>query len=847
MGGNENVASSSFAGGWCRWLLPETIRDDPARLRGARVSLLVPPIFSLFGLVMAVLHWWAGNDAQVLLIGVAVALGVFSMTWVRLTGSVAIAINAQLALLQGALVFLAWRAGGVTAPTLTLLFVVPMIAGLVLGRRWAFLWTGLAVLSISGFFVMHRLGAFPPSMWRIEQMPRVNTFAGGIALLVALIVTVVYESDRSHALREAERAREQARAASQAKGMFLANMSHEIRTPLFGLTGALQLLSKTSLDAEQQRLIEMMMTSGQSLRGVVDDVLDLSKLDAGHVTLSPVDIDLAELIDQVVSSVTVTAAAKRLEVHVVMDPDLPLRVTADPQRLRQVLQNLLGNAVKFTERGSVCLRARRGDERLLLSVEDTGPGIPDDVVPRLFDPFVQGDASPAKAAGGTGLGLAISRQLVEMMGGRLEVETEVGVGSSFSFAISLVAPREGPVLPPSSDLADFDVVVVTEQAAVREVGAAVAARLGARSQASLTEPRAGRTRVALVDVRSDADEPAVVARWAEKVDAVVALSALGVDTVALGANGAKCCVAKPLRLRPLANALRSLVHEESTVVDRWDGDRRSVVDSVGNHILLAEDNQINQRIAKGYLESLGHSVVIVGDGAQAVARLFDGSSPAFDLVLMDAHMPGLPGADATRRIRARELREGRPRTPIVALTADAMPGARQRLLEAGMDDYLAKPFDIHELRRVIARWGRDAGPRPLSTERGRGDPTESECPASAPAFAPDAVQRLQAMGDGTLEELMAMFIDTTEQRLASIREAGRRGDAETLRAEAHALKSGARQLGAMRLGDRLEEIELRPEQYVTLAPKLDAESAHSLREAGAFAHSVAPPERACHE
>ena len=394
-----------------------------------------------------------------------------------------------------------------------------------------------------------------------------------------------------------EQALEQARTAAQSKADFLANMSHEIRTPMNGVVGSLSLLERTGLDQEQREHLATSLASGRAVLGIINDILDFSKIEAGKLELGQRGFDPAELVEEAARIAGATAAGRQVELLTEIPGELPPAVTGDPARLRQVLLNLLGNALKFTERGSVRLRAAAepagdGDFVLRFEVTDTGIGMTPAQLSRLFRPFVQADSSTTRRFGGTGLGLTISKQVVEAMGGTIEAESEAGAGSTFRFSVRVEAGATGEL------------------------------------------PRKGR-------------------------------------------------------------GIR----------------RRSTPLPTGRQVLVVDDNQINQTLARKMLEVLGQRCVVASDGREAV-ELFGRRS--WDLVLMDCQMPVMDGYQASRRIRA--LEGGGRRTPIVAMTANVLAGDREKAIDAGMDDHLGKPFDLEDLTEVLRRW---AGAR-TSADRSAG-------------------------------------------------------------------------------------------------------------------------------
>ncbi|GEM_PF-5005581 len=534
-----------------------------------------------------------------------------------------------------------------------------------------------------------------------------------------------------------------AEEASRAKSEFLAQMSHEIRTPLNGVVGMIDLVSGSRLSEEQKRFIGMARTAAGSLLSIINDILDFSKIEAGKLELVPSEFDLCQLVEEIMAMQATTAASKGLELACFVHPSVPDRVLGDADRVRQILVNLVNNATKFTERGSVILRVVLDsvtDEVLTIrfTVTDTGVGIPPDRVNRLFKAFSQADASTTKVYGGTGLGLAISKRLAELMGGSIGVESEFGQGSTFWVTCVLNAPQQqgGLTKPPVRHRFDprtWRVLAVHHDAAKREVlgdqlanwgfGVGTAAS-GEGALATLAEAAGQGTpfRVALLNAEMpgmDGYELAEAIRSMPELSTTVLMIMLAPETHVspgrLKAMGFSGHITKPVRQSRLLDAIMDAVSTDGyraapeELPPPGDSGCRPFEQQpefgVGLRLLVAEDNEINQIVATEVLSRSGIRCDVVDTGQAAVEAV---KRERYDLVLMDCQMPVMDGFDATREIRALENRRGvassgGSRLPIVALTANAMRGDRERCLEAGMDAYVSKPIDPTELLKTIRR------------------------------------------------------------------------------------------------------------------------------------------------
>ncbi len=660
-------------------LLPRSVRADADLRRRARM-LLVTSACALAWVPPGLLYLARrGAPDLALLVGACGALIVVAPLILRATGSVTVGANVALAslalLVVGSVVA---GGGGMHSPALSWLILIPSGGFLLAGPRSGVGWTAIAL----AFVWTTYWGAAPqetiaPGFAGRHPIVRPLNLSAMLTTLTA--VTAYFVRQQEWALREA-------RLASDAKSRFLAAMSHEIRTPLNGVLGMAQLLLETRPSPKQRELIATIQSSGETLLTLIDEILDLSRIEAGHVEITRAAFRPRDLLDEIERTVAPSVEGKRLAFSVSAAPDLPEELEGDPDRLRQVLLNLVGNAVKFTDRGGVGVRVRAlprpGPDGVLtctFEVVDSGIGIPSEHASRIFERFAQLDDSSTRRYGGTGLGLAIARQLVEMMGGEIGVESHPGAGSRFWFRLPLLVP----------------------------------------DPAALPDP-----------------QPA------------------------------------PAPPEPERNHAAPAPGEA--------------------HILLVEDNPVNQTVAAGMLRTLGHRVEMAADGREALAALAR-SRP--DAILMDCQMPVMDGLEASREIRRLEQDGGGPgRVPIIALTAAAFAEDRDRCLAAGMDDYLAKPFELAALEAVLARWLPGDGPGPT--------------PAPEPALAREPIDEIRSLGgEELLSEVARTYLDSTPALVEAATAAVAKGDAEALAVAAHPLKSSSAQLGALHVAELARELE----------------------------------------
>ena len=632
--------------------------------------------------------------------------------------------------------------------------------------------------------------------------------------------------------RELRLAKEAAEAGSRAKSEFLATMSHEIRTPMNGVLGMAELLASTHLDAAQRQFVEAVHRSGKHLLGIINDILDFSKIESGHLVLECADFDLRVLLEQSIEMFALPARQKGLALLAENPAAGALHVRGDALRLRQVVTNLLGNAVKFTEQGQIVLGLAIGEQNenvvsFTISVTDTGIGIPPEAQEKVFEHFAQADGSTTRRYGGTGLGLAISRRLVEMMGGRLTLRSQPEHGSCFSVVLSLPAGH----LPASEDMAEGRrrggrVLVVGD---VQGEAGGVMSRIEARGfQVSL----AGSGLAALAMARSAFDDGLpyglvvidLPAHWPTVREIVRLLRGDGrlqatqlLVLVAAGdapdANetallGIAACLARPVGDGELFAAIDAAIDRHQSLAD---GEITSIGRRLRGRVLVAEDNESNLLVAQTHLERFGLLVVAVSDGQQVLDRQM---VDRFDLLLIDCQMPLVDGFAATREWRLREAGASQ-HLPIIALTANAMAGDRERCLAAGMDDYLAKPFTGEELFSVLARWlpverrrKESDAPTPVVIESS--PPSPLELPAGSP-LNPAALENIRALSPERAPELIRQLITTYLK--AADREWGRcehgvaGQDMAEIASAVHGLRSSSYNVGAEELARRCKEVE----------------------------------------